>query len=54
MNYNSSSNDIEAVILDHGHTICATTCAPTLSEIGTIPFLAPGMEAQPYNSSVDI
>lgn len=45
---------IEIVILDYGETIRADRCEPRPGKVGTVPFLAPEMERQPYGKEVDI
>lgn len=49
-----SVDTIEIVILDYGETIRAEECLPSPGKVGTIPFLAPEMEQQPYGREVDL
>jgi serine/threonine protein kinase len=50
----SSLDQINTVILDYGNCIRAATCDPKPGTVGTIPFLAPEMEATRYDQRVDI
>jgi len=45
---------IEIVILDYGETVHQSTCDSKPGTVGTIPYLAPEMEAMIYGKEVDI
>lgn len=49
-----SSEQISTIILDYGNAIRAVTCDPKPGSVGTIPFLAPEMEATSYGPCVDV
>lgn len=50
----SSSKQVYTIILDYGNAVRATTYDPKPSFVGTIPFLAPEMEATSYSPCVDV
>jgi serine/threonine protein kinase len=49
-----TSESIHIVILDVGSSVQQDTCYPDPGHVGTIPYLAPEMESDNYDRSVDL